>query len=295
MESLKSLQKEVKGNLKFIYKESMKDTTFKNLVTKLHLNDDIGSLNTSKLEDSCVELKNCENCPGLFDCKNKVLGHYLYPKVYDKTIDLVYVPCKYKKQNDELLARRNTEAKELEQASFKDIDVTDKNRVQVIKWLKKFYDEYDGIKDLKGLYLHGPFGSGKTYLISALLNELKRKKRVDVCVIYFQEVLRELKDDWDTYVEKTNYYSDVPILLLDDIGAEQVSEWGRDEVLGTILQNRMNKHLTTFFTSNLTIKELEYALASTKSNVDNVKARRIIERIKFLSEDMEIITESKRK
>jgi len=66
-------------------------------------------------------------------------------------------------------------------------------------------------------------------------------------------------------------------------------------VLGTILQNRMNKHLTTFFTSNLTIKELEYAFAATRSSVDNVKARRIIERIKFLAEDMEIITESKRK
>lgn len=295
LESLKSLQNNVKGNLKTTYKESLKDETFKNLVNKLHINEEVGSLNTSKLEDSVAELKRCQNCKGLYECKNKVLGHFLYPKVYDQTIDLVFAPCKYKKKNDEMLASRMTEAKELEMASFKDIDVTDKNRAKAIRWLKKFYDEYDGIKDLKGLYLHGPFGSGKTYLISALLNELKNKKRAEVCIIYFQEVLRELKDDWNTYVEKTNYYSNVPILLLDDIGAEQVSEWGRDEVLGTILQNRMNNHLITFFTSNLTLKELEYALSVTKSNVDSVKARRIIERIKFLTEDMEIITESKRK
>ncbi len=295
MESIKNLGKDIKGNLKSSYKESMKDETFKSLVKKLGITEEVGALNTSKLEDSVEELKNCQNCKGLYECKNKVLGHYEYPKVYDKTIDLVFVPCKYKKQNDEMLASKMTAAKELAMASFKDIDVTDKNRVKVIKWLKNFYDEYDGIKDLKGLYLHGPFGSGKTYLISALLNELKNKKRAEVCIIYFQEVLRELKDDWNTYVEKTNYYSNVPILLLDDIGAEQVSEWGRDEVLGTILQNRMNKHLITFFTSNLTMKELEYALSTTKSNVDNVKARRIIERIKFLTEDMEIITESKRK
>jgi len=295
MESIKNLGKDIKGNLKSSYKESMKDETFKSLVKKLGITEEVGALNTSKLEDSVEELKNCQNCKGLYECKNKVLGHYEYPKVYDKTIDLVFVPCKYKKQNDEMLASKMTAAKELAMASFRDIDVTDKNRVKVIKWLKNFYDEYDGIKDLKGLYLHGPFGSGKTYLISALLNELKNKKRAEVCIIYFQEVLRELKDDWNTYVEKTNYYSNVPILLLDDIGAEQVSEWGRDEVLGTILQNRMNKHLITFFTSNLTMKELEYALSTTKSNVDNVKARRIIERIKFLTEDMEIITESKRK
>jgi len=295
LESLKGLQNNVKGNLKATYNESLKDETFKKLVNKLHINEEVGSLNTSKLEDSVTELKKCQGCKGLYECKNKVLGHFLYPNVYGNTIDLLYVPCKYKKKNDEMLASRMTEAKELEMASFKDIDVTDKNRAKAIRWLKKFYDDYDGVKDLKGLYLHGPFGSGKTYLISALLNELKNKKRAEVCVIYFQEVLRELKDDWNTYVFKTNYYSNVPILLLDDIGAEQVSEWGRDEVLGTILQNRMNKHLITFFTSNLTIKELEYALSTTKSNVDSVKARRIIERIKFLTEDMEIITESKRK
>jgi len=295
MESIKNLSKDIKGNLKSSYKESMKDETFKDLVKKLNISDEVGMFNTSKLEDSAWELKNCKNCKGLFDCQNKVMGHYLYPSLYGDTVDLIYVPCKFKKKNDEMLRSRMTEAKELEMASFKDIDVTDKKRVEVIRWLKKFYDEYDGVKYLKGLYLHGPFGSGKTYLISALLNELKKKKKAEVCIIYFQEVLRELKDDWNTYVEKTNYYSNVPILLIDDIGAEQVSEWGRDEVLGTILQNRMNKHLTTFFTSNLTIKELEYAFAATRSSVDNVKARRIIERIKFLAEDMEIITESKRK
>ena len=31
------------------------------------------------------------------------------------------------------------------------------------------------------------------------------------------------------------------MLLLDDIGAETVTEWSRDEVLGTILQYRMEE------------------------------------------------------
>lgn len=36
------------------------------------------------------------------------------------------------------------------------------------------------------------------------------------------------------------------VLLIDDIGAENNSPWSRDEVLGTILQYRMDSDLTTF-------------------------------------------------
>ncbi len=282
-------------DLKKEYQKNLEDPTFKNLVTKLKIKDNMGMLNNSLLEDSCHELKNCQNCPGLYACKNKVLGHILYPKIDNNIFDLAYIPCSYEKENEKLLNERETAGKILLNARFKDIDVRDKNRVTTIKWLKNFYDNYDGIKDLKGLYLHGSFGSGKTYLIYALLNELKINKKVDYEALYFPDILRTLKDDWDSFNEKINYYSTVSLLLIDDIGAEAVSEWGRDEVLGTILQNRMNNHLATFFTSNLTIEELELHLSLTKNNIDKVKARRIIERIKQLTEDLEIITDNKRK
>jgi primosomal protein DnaI len=84
------------------------------------------------------------------------------------------------------------------------------------------------------------------------------------------------------------------LLLLDDIGAESVTAWSRDEVLQTILQYRMDEELPTFFTSNLTIDELERHLSETKDNIDKVKARRIIERIKQLTDDIEIISDNRR-
>ncbi len=296
MESIKSLNKRdnLKNSLIKEYQENLKDKTFSDLVNKLQIKDNTGYLNTSLLLDSTNELKNCQNCSGLYACKNKVMGHYLYPKVTTNIMELVYIPCKYQKENERLENLKNTAEKELMNARFKEIDVKDKKRYQVIKWLKEFYDNYDISKDNKGLYLHGSFGSGKTYLIYALLNELKINKKINYVALYFPEILRTLKEDWNTYSEKINYYSTVPILFLDDIGAESVSEWGRDEVLGTILQYRMNNHLTTFFTSNLTIEELEYHLSLTKSNMDKVKARRIIERIKQLTIDMELISENKR-
>ena len=84
-------------------------------------------------------------------------------------------------------------------------------------------------------------------------------------------------------------------MLLDDIGAEYLTTWSRDEVLGTILQYRMDNNLTTFFTSNLNMKELESHLASSKNGVDEVKAKRIISRIEQLTEDLEMISKNLRK
>lgn len=296
MESLKDNKKvrELRNELVSIYKSNLKDATFRELVSKNKISEEVGALYNSGLEDSTRELKNCHECKGIYECKNKVVGHYLYPHVFDKVIDFVYVPCKFKKDQDRLIELKNTASKELLNARFVNIDVKDKNRVKLIRWIKKFYDDYAIYKDMKGLYLHGTFGSGKSYLIYALLNELNINKKVDFEALYFPDLLKNLKEDWDSYGEKMERYASVPILLLDDIGAEQVSEWGRDEVLGTILQKRMNNHLTTFFTSNLSIEELEIMLSSTKSSLDKVKARRIIERVKQLTEDMELITDNKR-
>ena len=177
---------------------------------------------------------------------------------------------------------------------MKDIDVKDKNRVEVIKWLDQFYENFDFSKNMKGLYLHGSFGSGKSFLVSALFNELREKKNVTAEIIYFPEILRELKGDWELYESRMKRYQTIDILCIDDIGAEKVSEWSRDEVLGTILQTRMNHNLTTFFTSNLTLEELEKHFAFTDKSDERIKARRIMERIKQLTVDMELISENRR-
>ena len=56
----------------------------------------------------------------------------------------------------------------------------------------------------------------------------------------------------------------------------------------------MENHLSTFFTSNLSLDELENSLSITSSGVDKVKARRIIERIKQLTITLELVSENRR-
>ena len=57
----------------------------------------------------------------------------------------------------------------------------------------------------------------------------------------------------------------------------------------------MEEGLPTFFTSNLTVKELDEHLSVTNNKVEKVKSRRIIERVKYLTEEMELISIDRRK
>ncbi len=284
--------------LKKEFVAALKDEKFKALVSNLKIEKDLAYKYTSKLQDTVAELSNCKECKALCNCPNKIKGYVNYPNVINNKIIFSCLACKYKKkQLNESKKEQNFFAMpvEIKGAAMSKIDINDKKRVKVIKWLKDFYDHYDTEEKKKGLYLHGNFGSGKTYLITAMLNELNKKKH-SVLVVYYPELLRSLKASFDTdFKERVDYIANVELLLLDDIGAENVTAWSRDEILGTILQNRMDNNLTTFFTSNLTIEELENHFAITKQGDELIKARRIIERIKLLATPLELISENRRK
>lgn len=288
-----------KGNhqsLEKNYEDAMKDISFAKLIKRLELTPEEAKKITSKLQDTIKELKSCEECLGVHMCPNSLAGHVMLAEKKEGSIYFSYAPCRYQKEIWKSLKMREDKSLTYQKARMKDIDmVGDKNRIKVIKWIDQFFSEYDITKEMKGLYLHGSFGSGKTFLISALFHELELTKHITTKVVYFPEALRTLKDDWEVYEARIREYQTVDLLLLDDIGAEKVTEWGRDEVLGTILQYRMSHYLPTFFTSNMNLEELEKHLASTFNSVDAVKSRRIIERIKFLAEPMELISENRRK
>ncbi len=281
--------------LKKSYIEALEDNNFVKLVNSLNVGEECLEKNTSKLENTVKELSNCRGCKGLEFCKNKVIGYVEYPKEDNDSLVFVYKPCKYEKnkiteENNVIFFETPKFLREAKLSEF----YPEKERLEIKKYIKEFLNNYNKEDKQKGLYLHGSFGSGKSYIISALLNELSKKGAK--CVnIYYPSLLRSLKESFnDDFEDKINEIITADILLLDDIGAEKNTEWSRDEILGTILQYRMDNNLTTFFTSNLDIKELEEHLKIVNKSMDNVKARRIIERIKQLTIEMELVSENKR-
>ncbi len=287
-----------KKSLEENYDEAMKNPDFKDLAEATGLPHGELMKHTSKIELSVQERLNCKGCKSLYECKNKVRGYVHTPDVLEDRAVFKYVACPY--QQTKLAEEKNScnyyeMPESLKKAKMKDIYGDDANRLPVLKWLKNFYDTYQNDRHQKGLYLHGSFGSGKTYLICAMLNELS-KRNVDITIVYYPELLRSLKEsfDKDDFPDRMARLKRVSILFIDDIGAESVTPWSRDEILGTILQYRMDAELPTFFTSNLTIEELETHLSNTKNDVDKVKARRIVERIKQLTCSVELISKNRR-
>ena len=292
---VKKSKKAINDELRRNFVLASTDETFKKLCNRLKVDEDILMKYTSKLTDSSNELKNCSKCKGAYMCKNAVKCHVYFPNVTKDFIEFSYKPCKYYVNNNK---KNNTTffdtPKMLREASLSEL-ITEKERSSILKYIKDFLKKKMNNEPVKGLYLSGSFGSGKSYILSALLNELSLKGFKCVNVNY-PLLLNSLKASFNDY-----NYNDVmdeimtcDVLLIDDIGAENNSAWARDEVLGTILQYRMDNVLTTFFTSNFTIEELENVLSETSKGTDLIKARRIIERVKFLAEEQTLISKNKR-
>ena len=283
--------------LKVNYSKALKDEDFLELVNTLEIDSNIKMKYTTRLQEASCELKNCKNCKSLLSCKNNLKGFCLTPKVVNESLNFSYQKCEYKEKNDlKTKYLKNVYFYEIppsvKSASFKNIYRDDNNRLEIIKKIKSFYDNYKLGRESKGIYLNGNFGSGKSYLIGALFNELAKLNHQSA-IIYFPEFLRSLKAGFNHGGEESKELFEsikkVPLLLIDDIGAEKLTDWARDEILGSILQYRMDFKLATFLTSNLTVQELENHLQITNSSADKVKARRIIERIKFLTDEVTLI------
>ena len=297
MEQLKTIKdlKENKETLAKEFNEAKKDEYFNKIVSKLKLKPEYLEKYTSLIEESSLEFRNCSNCKGILECKNKVTGFAYLPKIVEGNLIFEYKPCRFKKsqlkKEKSLKNIKNFNTPDfLKDASISKIYKTDKNRFKVINWLLDFLDNYE--KGNKGLYLHGNFGCGKTYLIAATLNELS-KSGYTSSVIFWPEFIRNMFSD--TFKENLDYVKKVDLLLIDDLGAENLTPYNRDEILCPILQYRMDNNLTTFITSNLDIKALTQHLAESSKAVEDIKAGRIISRIEQLTVDMELISKNLRK
>ena len=302
IKDLVNLSDEESNFLKQNYIKKLNDKNFLELINVLNTTDDILMQYTSQLEEASIEFNNCRGCNKISECKNKIKGYVYTPKVDQNKIIFSYIACNYKQKLDyDTKYQENVylfeSPKKVKEASLKSLYRNDKNRVEFMKYVNTFVEGLLKNTNPKGIYLHGSYGTGKTYLIAALFNELA-KKNIKSAIIYVPEFLRVLKSSFGSgsdFEEKYDYIKKVPLLLLDDIGAEYLTPWARDEILGTILQYRMDEELPTFFTSNMNLTQLEEHFSMTSSGQEEIKARRMIERIKDLTIDFELVGKSNRR
>ncbi|WHP43728.1 primosomal protein DnaI [Lysinibacillus boronitolerans] len=259
--------------------------------------------NLPKLHEFISQSTECCGCDNTEHCTNYLKGFLPTLRVVRNSIEMDYVRCEQKIREEERRDVANMISsmhmpKDVLQATIHDLSIDDESRVAIAQKAAQFVKitKETGQLPAKGFYLYGKFGVGKSFVLGALANELASIKIRSV-VVFVPEFLREMKNAIgdNTLNEKIDYIKKAPVLMLDDLGAETMTAWTRDEILGTIFHYRMAEQLPTFITSNFNYEELEHHLAqSQKGDIEVVKAGRIMERIKALTVPIEMRGKNRR-
>lgn len=264
---------------------------------KEHLTDEMIDTALPKLFDYLSQSTTCCGCGSVEKCTNPVQGFIPKLQLSSYAIEVNYEPCEQKIKEDTARATARMinslhMPKETINATLSSMEIDTHGRVQLANFAADFINaikEKGKVPD-KGLYLWGGFGVGKSFVLGAIANELAAIG-VRSVLVYVPEFLREMKQAIDdrTLQEKITFVKEAPVLMLDDLGAETLSSWARDEILGTILHYRMAENLPLFITSNLDYAQMaEHLAGNNRGNIDVIKAARLMERIQATTLPMQL-------
>lgn len=130
-------------------------------------------------------------------------------------------------------------------------------------------------KEKDNLVLRGNTGSGKTHLAIAIL---KMQALMDSRFVTVPDLLLKIRSSFnggsETEDEIIREFSSIPVLVLDDLGAEKTSEFAIT-TLYIILDRRIRDCRKTIITTNLSQDEIENTfgarIASRLSCMENIK------------------------
>ncbi|RUS45961.1 primosomal protein DnaI [Cohnella sp. AR92] len=251
-------------------------------------------INMNKLYQMTVEYRNCKECPGLANCPNDMQGHSTRISCEEQNGEWQLfdskTPCSKWTAHDqqERIRRQIT-------SYYADVEVSD-DRYKEMQMLERDPDREVAVTKVmqyvqatetvglgtKGLYLMGSFGTGKTFLAGYLLHKLAKEGYSGV-IVYMPEFVEDAKGlmmEPQKLKETVTLMKECDLLVFDDIGAENLSPWVRDHVLGAILNYRMNRK-PTFYTSNHDLDSLEKHFSFTHKEGEELhKGQRLMDRIR---------------
>lgn len=163
----------------------------------------------------------------------------------------------------------------------KDFIVVGRERLQITSYLKELLKT----KNQLGLFLYGEPGIGKTFIFILIANKLIQKKHT-VSFISWPQFISDIKANFDKSANNVQLIEQVKesdYLFIDDLGGESITAWERDELLFPILNARSLNLKTTFINSSYTLNALAECYRVRQSPLDEVKIKRLTDRIKRLT------------
>lgn len=168
------------------------------------------------------------------------------------------------KKRKEVIRRCNIHA-EFQDKNFNTFQITSEN-MPIFNTINKYIENIDkALRRGKGLYIFGDCGVGKTHLAVAMAHELINKE-IDTLFSTVTEYLNSIKSTFNGDGESEeirDIYSNVEVLILDDIGKENATSWSAEEVFA-LIDSRYRNCKTTIYTSNFTLEELKNIYEKSK-------------------------------
>ncbi|MEC6749066.1 primosomal protein DnaI [Marinilactibacillus sp. XAAS-LB27] len=300
---LENMMNSTKMNERF--REIMKNEVFKDPDVRRFIAENRTVLDNEAIEKSASKLYEfvVEKKKAAAQSGQLMPGYKPSLSINNKRVDVTYEPSSdlINRQKQEAINKRIHSlymSKDIKHFNIDQFDSTP-GRNKAVEEAYDFIDQFLENPETfqQGLYLYGKFGVGKTFLLGAIAHELSKQGHPST-LVHFPTFAVEMKNSigQNTTEEKLSALKNAKILMIDDIGADSMSSWIRDDILGVVLQHRMQEQLPTFFTSNFDMAHLEqeHLRVTQRGENEPLKAKRIMERVKFLSKEVEMTGDNRR-
>lgn len=280
-----SFDKQLENTRNQSLQELIKRQDIREFVEKNHL--------TKKaLEDAWVDLlayvddhEPCVHCHGINECPKMNKGQQITLS-YDSYVHRDVRSCPYgleKHENDQLLSRfhYNNMSTRLALTNINDISNKEIKNKKIFMLTRQLI-EYVNKPQTKGFLVCG--GPKRTRIMAGMMNELARRS-YEVGLCHVPTLMADVKASFNSNEDTSlvELVKNIPYLLLDSVGEENVTNWSRDEVLAMILDYRILNELPTFMTSAYGFEDLETIYMSKYNDKrEQLRAKNIVSKMKAL-------------
>jgi len=251
------------------------------LIKELNLTDNEIKENYVLINNYIKENKSCFNCKGKDNC-SKATKMYKYTLIRSEDmLEESIIICPYFK--DYYKRKEN-----IVYTTFDEDIILDESQKNFLAdninlfgndLIKKLTSIIKKENIYNGFYLENKDSKIRLNLIKSLSYKLLAK--FDVAIVKMQELLVDIKEEFNTNPDQKvlDKIAKASILIIDGLGQEAITPWSRDEILFSILDNRLQNNKITIICSEYSKKELKELYAMSRAGNDALKVNKLIEKI----------------
>ena len=223
--------------------------------------------NTKYKEVIHKKLKKCEYCGREL---TPIGLDYLYANFSPDNIEYERCTCKkaqeYWKEKDKKdyeitkrkhfrevinkIYKQNNIGMKFQNLNFENFNSNSENELAIVI-AKDYVNKNITSRDTNGLIIMGKSGVGKTHLAASIANKLIENDKIVLMgrLTTLLDMIKEtFKDNTKSENELIELYSNVDMIIIDDLGTEKISNWALEK-LYTIIENRNENRLPIIITT----------------------------------------------